>query len=1482
MGLLKLQETPVHQYCQVSSHSGASRSQLSRRRGILSMCPKHPNEQHLQESGLSNEQHLQESGLSNEQHQQESGLSNEQHQQESGLLDDQHLKENIAVSNDQNVQENVVSFSHSIEGESPHEQPTKWDPKTHTIPVDTDAFGDIVFSADKEKSRRENNAIPTFRYKMDARQTDDKSWDEVDLSVIKGSQQWVCYHFKRRQCINIVKSPVIQVTPGVSYLDGEEYCQCGETKADHPTYKGNIHGDLVKNSPKYPLKNSIFSNKQHSQESQLPKKQSFQENGISFKQHLQENELSNEQHLQENGLSNEQLLQENGLSNEQHIQVSEPPDGQHLGENVEVSKERNVQENVVSDNHLIEEHEQLAKWDPKTHTIPVDTDAFGDIVFSTHKEKSSRYIRLDYLTEIKSKKVIDDLMYFLKLEKPSLVISVTGGAKNFNMKPRQMKVFRSGLVKATRCIEGAWIITGGMHSGVMKYVGEAVHANDASADKKKVTCIGIAPLGCVSNQKRLLNKNHQLHRSEPVARYECKDNPPRKECFLDLNHSHFILVDNGTRHQFGTEIEFRAEFENAVCKRWSDPVPLVCVVVEGGPGTLETVKCAMEQGSPVVIIEGSGRAADILAYAYSECRNSKSGDGTVTINDEHRTDLRGKIIAAWGDRNVDKHMGWLFECISMRELITVVTLDDHSQNSIDSAILEAVLKTKSANKLDQLNLALGWNRIDLAKQHIFDEHEWKDDDLWDMMYKALLNDRTDFVRLFIDHGLDLKKFVTRERMEKLYTNKPDSVPMIEKKFNLCQTLIKKRLAYWKKLQKIKPGGRKSIKLSSPSVFSNVPLVINALMGDFYTYPQYVDDGDKDKDAIYYEQPARELFMWSVLMNREELAVVFWDEGNDGIAAALTASKILKELGYSCVDDYELQADMRKNSKLWGERALSILMNCYISSEVKAQKLLMFKQRHFGGDTTILELAVQTKNKEFVSHSCCQSLLSKIWTGKLSQDNHKLKLLLCTLIPPLLFFFVKYEKKETKCGDVAYEEVELDEINGNTTNKIDNKNSRTDDTDSERQRPMLTRREKLSYFYNAPYITFIHNFYTQVVFLLLFSYLLLIQFKPTCSYLEIVIIAWVVTITAEEIRQARISKHYHYLGDCWNWLDIINIGLFFLAVVLRFLPFNKTFEAARVTYAFDLVTFYIRLLNNCSTNTELGPKIVMINKMIIDVGFFLIILSVFTLAYGISSHSILYPNAPSLSWDLFVHIILKPYWQMYGELDLEDLERGDHCNSNGTSNIPELKCPTQTGTYIIPWMLAVYMLFTNVLMINLLIAMFSYTFNKIRESHDIVSKFQWYHFVREYTLRPPVPPPFIILVHFYQLMRFVAGKCNRHPETTTCWQRRSNKFEVNSDDAKSLREWENMICDEFMRAHKREHKESIYDMMKTSTEEMMCTNGRLDSITSRLEVIEELLDTKQNHLEGRLNEISRLLQHLTKRENKPDVSKPPIDVTAWSV
>ena len=50
--------------------------------------------------------------------------------------------------------------------------------------------------------------------------------------------------------------------------------------------------------------------------------------------------------------------------------------------------------------------------------------------------------------------------------------------------------------------------------------------------------------------------------------------------------------------------------------------------------------------------------------------------------------------------------------------------------------------------------------------------------------------------------------------------------------------------------------------------------------------------------------------------------------------------------------------------------------------------------------------------------------------------------------------------------------------------------------------------------------------------------------------------------------------------------------------------------------------------------------------------FVLILAVFIISFGIAFQALLDPNKPS-SWSLLVDVLWRPYWQMYGEMYLDD-------------------------------------------------------------------------------------------------------------------------------------------------------------------------------------------------------------------------------------
>lgn len=93
--------------------------------------------------------------------------------------------------------------------------------------------------------------------------------------------------------------------------------------------------------------------------------------------------------------------------------------------------------------------------------------------------------------------------------------------------------------------------------------------------------------------------------------------------------------------------------------------------------------------------------------------------------------------------------------------------------------------------------------------------------------------------------------------------------------------------------------------------------------------------------------------------------------------------------------------------------MGVLTECYMSSESHAQAILLRVMSSYGLATP-LQLAVHSENKEFVSHQCCQGLLTAIWWGELSRssafstDRFKWKVhstTVCSLLLLLCVFYV---------------------------------------------------------------------------------------------------------------------------------------------------------------------------------------------------------------------------------------------------------------------------------------------------------------------------------------------------------------------------------------------------------------------------------------------------------------------------------------------
>lgn len=97
---------------------------------------------------------------------------------------------------------------------------------------------------------------------------------------------------------------------------------------------------------------------------------------------------------------------------------------------------------------------------------------------------------------------------------------------------------------------------------------------------------GIASWGCIAGVEQL-----DVHGSNVLYAKSLADQID--ESPLEPNHTQFILVDDGSKHQNGTEIEFRSQLEKSISnepfdqQEHAETVPVVLIVIHGG---LETIR----------------------------------------------------------------------------------------------------------------------------------------------------------------------------------------------------------------------------------------------------------------------------------------------------------------------------------------------------------------------------------------------------------------------------------------------------------------------------------------------------------------------------------------------------------------------------------------------------------------------------------------------------------------------------------------------------------------------------------------------------------------------------------------------------------------------------------------------------------------------------------------------------------------------------
>uniref|UniRef100_A0A8C9TB45 Transient receptor potential cation channel subfamily M member 1 n=1 Tax=Scleropages formosus TaxID=113540 RepID=A0A8C9TB45_SCLFO len=250
----------------------------------------------------------------------------------------------------------------------------------------------------------------------------------------------------------------------------------------------------------------------------------------------------------------------------------------------------------------------------------------------------------------------------------------------------------------------------------------------------------------------------------------------------------------------------------------------------------------------------------------------------------------------------------------------------------------------------------------------------------------------------------------------------------------------------------------------------------------------------------------------------------------------------------------------------------------------------------------------------------------------------------------------------------------------------------------------------------------------------------------------------------EFYNAPFTKFWFNTVRYWNITDLVAISTFLLGLLLR-LQNEPYMGYGRVIYCVDIIFWYIRVLDIFGVNKYLGPYALCVLQMI-DMLYFVVIMLVVLMSFGVARQAILHPDE-ELTWRLARNIFYMPYWMIYGEVFADSIDRKTRihtpCGENMYDEDGKKLPPCIPGAWLTPAIMACYLLVANILLVNLLIAVFNNTFFEVKSISNQIWKFQRYQLIMTFNDRPVLPPPLIILSHIYILLKHICCRCRRKQE-----------------------------------------------------------------------------------------------------------------------
>ena len=100
----------------------------------------------------------------------------------------------------------------------------------------------------------------------------------------------------------------------------------------------------------------------------------------------------------------------------------------------------------------------------------------------------------------------------------------------------------------------AWLVTNGYNVGIVQVVGQAIKKAALTDRRNKLVAIGVCKWGSVKNIEQLIG-DPPVSSKQPERELASEDKGKRRsgECDLEINHTHYLMLDDGRLRYYDTE-----------------------------------------------------------------------------------------------------------------------------------------------------------------------------------------------------------------------------------------------------------------------------------------------------------------------------------------------------------------------------------------------------------------------------------------------------------------------------------------------------------------------------------------------------------------------------------------------------------------------------------------------------------------------------------------------------------------------------------------------------------------------------------------------------------------------------------------------------------------------------------------------------------------------------------------------------------------